>query len=167
MLCGVIRRASAKGVDPKGLEELIRRELGRIVPKDETFAESVASWSKIKSGNRRAILFLRRINHFLRAGGRESLVDLEEFNVGELDPIWAIPHQRHISDEKLSSMGFRGIEEFDVMTSSIGNLILKPRQGREASVRANKGVTRAKANSRALRARGKWLGTAACRVWYF
>ena len=167
MLCGVIRRASAKGVDAKGLEELIRRELGRIVPKDEIFAEAVASWSKIKSTNRRAILFLRRINHFLRAGGREALVDLEEFNGGELDPIWAIPPQRHISDDKLSSLGFRGIEEFDVMTSSIGNLILKPRQGREASVRANKGVTRSKANSKALRARGKWLGTAACRVWYF
>jgi hypothetical protein len=112
-------------------------------------------------------LFLRRINHFLRAGGRESLVDLEEFNVGELDPIWAIPPRRHISDDKLSSLGFRGIEEFDLMTSSIGNLILKPRQGREASVRANKGVTQSKANSRALRARGKWLGTSACRVWYF
>ncbi len=167
MLCGVIRRSSAKGIEPKGLEEIIRHELARVVPDDEAFAEAVSSWTKLKTSNRRAILFLRRINHFLRAGGRESLVDLEEFNVGELDPIWAIPHQRHISDEKLSSMGFRGIEEFDVMTSSIGNLILKPRQGREASVRANKGVTRAKANSRALRARGKWLGTAACRVWYF
>ena len=167
MLCGVIRRTSAKDIDAKGVEALIRQELRRIVPEDELFAEAVASWSKIKSSNRRAILFLRRINHFLRAGGRESLVDLEEFNVGELDPIWAIPPQRHISDEKLSSLGFRGIDEFDVMTSSIGNLILKPRQGREASVRANKGVTRTKANSRALRARGKWLGTAACRVWYF
>ena len=82
-----------------GLEDLIRRELGRIVPNDDIFAEAVASWSKIKSSNRRAILFHRRINHFLRAGGRESLVDLEEFNVDELDPIWAIPPRRHISDD--------------------------------------------------------------------
>jgi hypothetical protein len=167
MLCGVIRRASAKGIEPKGLEELFRHELARVVPNDETFSDAVATWTKLKTSNRRAILFLRRINHFLRAGGRDAMVDLDEFNVGELDTIWAIPPQRHISDEKLSALGFRGIEEFDLMTSSIGNLILKPRQGREATVRANKGVTRSKANSRTLRARGKWLGIAACRVWYF
>lgn len=167
MLCGVIRRATAKGIEPKGLEELIRHELARVVPDDETFADAVASWTKLKTSNRRAVLFLRRINHFLRAGGRDAMADLDEFNVGDLDTIWAIPPQRHISDEKLSSLGFRGIEEFDVMTSSIGNLILKPRQGREAAVRANKGVTRSKVNCSALRARGKWLGTTACRVWYF
>jgi Protein of unknown function DUF262 len=167
ILCGTIRRASIRGIDSKKLEDLVRLELGRIVPGDQLFSESIVAWPKIKMTNRRVILFLRRINHFLRAGGRESLVDLEAFNVGELDPVWAIPFQRHISDEKLSLMGFRSVEEFDVMTSSIGNLIFKPRNGRESSVRVNKGVTRARATAKSLRLRGKWLAATACRVWYF
>lgn len=167
MLCGVIRKTSHKGIQPKDLEELIRHELGRIVPDDAKFSEAVASWTKLKLNNRRAVLFLRRMNHFLRAGGRISMIDLDAFNVGELVALWAIPFDPNITPQKLTSGGFQNFAQYQMLTSSIGNMIMKPLKGRAASVRVNNGVTQLKATPRSLHARGRWLGSTACRVWYF
>lgn len=166
-LCGSIRRMKAGKSRPSDVGSLIRSELKKVVPSDDEFCEAVASWDDLKPTSRRAGLFLRRINHFLRAGGRDEMLDREAYLVGDMVAIWACEQERHVSDAKLASMGFKDIESYDSLTVSIGNLILKPRSGREASVKVNDGLTTNKHSASEIKSRKKWLGVQACKVWYF
>ena len=95
------------------------------------------------------------------------MLDREAYLVGDMVAIWACEQERHISNAKLASMGFKDIDSYDSLTVSIGNLILKPRSGREAAVKVNDGLTTNKHNAAQIKSRKKWLGVQACKVWYF
>jgi hypothetical protein len=166
-LCGSIRKMKSGKSSPASIESLIRSELKKVVPTDDEFCEAVASWDDAEPSSRRAGLFLRRINHFLRAGGRAEMLDREAYIVGDMVAVWACEQERHVSEAKLASMGFKDHVSYDSLTVSIGNLILKPRSGREASVKVNDGLTTNKHSATQIKSRKRWLGTQACKVWYF
>jgi hypothetical protein len=166
-LCGSIRKMKSGKPSPASIESLIRSELKKVVPTDDEFCEAVASWDDVKPSSRRAGLFLRRINHFLRAGGRAEMLDREAYIVGDMVAVWACEQERHASEAKLAALGFNDHESYDSLTISIGNLILKPRSGREASVKVNDGLTTNKRSASQIKSRKKWLGVQACKVWYF
>ncbi len=166
-LCSAIRKLKSAKSKPYAVESLIRSELKKVVPSDDEFCEAVAAWDDAKPTSRRAGLFLRRINHFLRAGGRAEMLDREAYLVGDMVAVWACEQERHVSDAKLASMGFKDPESYDSLTVSIGNLILKPRSGREAAVKVNDGLTTNKHTASQIKSRKKWLGVQACKVWYF
>lgn len=95
------------------------------------------------------------------------MLDREAYLVGDMVAIWACEQERHISNAKLASMGFKDIDSYDSLTVSIGNLILKPRSGREAAVKVNDGLTTNKHTASQIKSRKKWLGVQACKVWFF
>lgn len=166
-VCRKIRSMKDSDVNPKEIEKLMRKELSSIIPHDKEFADAVEAWHKIKIRNRRAVLFLMRINHYLRAGKKDAMIDMHDHKVGELVDTRACPDHNQFTFDKLKSLGFSTSPEYLILSTSIGNLILRPRGGKESAVKVNNGLTQRKYSASLIRRRGRWLGSQAIKVWYF
>ena len=164
-VCEAIRNGTNSNIKtPSDLEALIRKKFSGVAPNDSNFEKAIRT-AEFKPKNRRTKLMLHRINHAIR--NKFKLGHQYQGDGGKVvNFVYAHVPLANPSPELINKLGFDDFAHYQILTSSLANIIMSPPMAKAALVPCNYGLSSFNVDAKILEKRSKELAKDAIKIWH-